>query len=298
MLIITALRFIEVGVLRARLFVVCGAVLFSTGGVAIKLSMLSGWQVSCLRSAVAALVLGGFLVGSGARWTWRAWVVAIPYAATFTLYALANKLTTAANAIFLQDTAPLYILLLAPLVIGERARRGDIAFLLVLIAGLCLIFFPMVDSGPMAVNPALGNLLGVCSGLSWALTLLGLRWLALRACDGLNEPLTAVVAGCVLAAVVGAVFGYPFGGVAPSDWLIIAYLGVVQISLAYLFVTTGIREISALGASLLLLVEPVLTPVWAWLILREMPGPLVIIGGGVVLAATVAYAIREVPQQA
>ena len=277
--------------LRAKLYVVAGALLFSTGGVAIKLSALTGWQVSCLRSGVAAIVLGIVLSRSEARWTWRAWVVAIPYAATFTLYTLANKATTAAHAIFLQDTAPLYILLLGPLLLRERARGRDLGFMLALGLGLSLIFAAGGERSATAPNPGFGNMLGVCSGISWALTLLGLRWLAIRSKTSAEHPLTAIVAGCLLVAVVGAVFAFPLGGVRFLDWSIIGYLGVFQIALAYLFVTSGIRQLTALAASLLLLVEPVLTPIWAWLLLAEAPPMLALGGGAIVIAATVGYSM-------
>jgi len=280
-------------VLKAKLFVVAGALLFSTGGVAIKLTTLTGWQVSCLRSGVAALVLSAVLLHRGMRFSWRAWVVAIPYAATFTLYALANKTTTAANAIFLQDTAPLYILLLGPLLLRERARSSDLGFALALAAGLGCIFFAGGARSATAPDPELGNVLGVCSGFTWALTLLGLRWLAVRSYHTTEHPLTAIVAGCVLASAVGAVFALPFGQVQIVDWLIVVYLGVFQIALAYCFVTSGIRELTALAASLLLLIEPVLTPLWAWLLLAETPRALAIVGGVLVIAASVAYSVSH-----
>ena len=284
--------------LRAKLFVLVGALLFSTGGVAIKLSAFSGWQVSCLRSGVAALVLSIFLLRSGARWTWRTWIVAVPYAATFTLYALANKLTTAASTIFLQDTAPLYILLLGPVLLRERARSGDIVFMLALVVGLGLIFFAGGETSATAPNPRLGNILGVCSGLTWALTLLGLRWLGVRSQHSAEHPLTAVVAGCLLAGIVGAFFAFPLVDARSVDWWIVGYLGVFQIALAYLFVTSGIRHLAALAASLLLLIEPVLTPIWAWLLLAETPPALAIVGGFFVIAATFAYSVsHETPAE-
>lgn len=277
----------------AKLTVIAGALLFSTGGVAIKLSTLSGWQVSCLRSLVAAVVLAVVLPRLRSTWTWRSWLVAIPYATTFTLYTLSNKLTTAANAIFLQDTAPLYVLLLGPLLLKERVRAADMTFMAALVLGLGLIFGARFAPTATATDPVLGNILGACSGLSWALTILGLRWLALRSRLEREHPLAAVLAGCLLAGVLGAVFAFPFARPGAIDWAIVGYLGLFQIGLAYLFVTFGLRHVSALEASLLLLVEPVFTPVWAWLILAEDPGPLALAGGAVVVLATLAYTLRE-----
>lgn len=279
--------------LIAKLSVVAGALLFSTGGVAIKLSTLSGWQVSCLRSLVAAVVLLLVLPKLRNTWTWRSVIVAVPYAMTFTLYALANKLTTAANAIFLQDTAPLYILLLGPLLLRERIRAADIGFMAALLLGLGLIFTDGVEQSSSATDPALGNILAACSGISWALTVLGLRWLAVRSLEQSENPLNAIVAGCLLASLLGALFSFPMEDLGIVDWAIMAYLGVFQIALAYLLVTAGIRHVSALEASLLLLVEPVLTPLWVWLFLAEFPGPLAMAGGAVVILATIAYTARR-----
>lgn len=279
--------------IKAELNVVAGALLFSTGGVAIKLSSLTGWQVSCLRSLIAGLVLLLVFRHLGMVWTWRTLVVAVPYAATFTLFALANKLTTAANAIFLQDTAPLYILVLGPLLLNERIRVSNLGFMSALGAGLGLIFVSGVTPGATATDPSLGNVLGACSGLTWALTVLGLRWLAVRSVSSPETPIAAVIAGCFLASVAAAGFAFPLERVSLGNGLIVLYLGVFQIALAYLLVTEGIRHISALEASLLLLIEPVLSPVWAWMILDEVPGPLALVGGAVVIIATVMYARRR-----
>jgi len=278
---------------KAQLNVVAGALLFSTGGVAIKLSSLTGWQVSCLRSLIAGVALLLVFRRFRAVWTWRTLIVAVPYAATFTLYALANKLTTAANAIFLQDTAPLYILILGPVLLHERVRVTDLGFLAALGAGLALIFVSGVAPSATATDPSLGNVLGACSGVTWALTLLGLRWLAVRANTGPETPIAAVIAGCFLASAAAAGFALPIESASIDNWLIVLYLGVFQIALAYLLVTKGIRHVSALEASLLLLIEPVFSPVWAWMVLNEIPGPLALVGGAVVIIATVLYTRRR-----
>jgi len=275
--------------LKAKLLVMAGALLFSTGGVAIKLSSLSGWQISCMRTLIAATVLSLFLMRLRTVWTWRSLAVAVPYATTFTLYTLANKLTTAANAIFLQDTAPLYILLLGPLLLRERIRVADVGFIAALVLGLGLIFQAEITQTTDALNPSLGNVLAVCSGMSWALTVVGLRWLAVRSLTQPESPMNAVVAGCLLAGVAGAFFAFPISSIGVDDLLIVTYLGVFQIAFAYVLVNEGIRYLSALQASLLLLVEPVLSPLWAWSMLGENPGSVALAGGALVLLAAVVY---------
>ncbi len=277
----------------ARIQLLLGALLFSTGGVAIKLSTLSGWQAAGMRAIVAAVVILALLPAARRGWSPRTLLVALPYAATFILYTLANKETTAANAIFLQDTAPLYLLILSPLVLRERIVRWDWLLLAALAFGAALLFAATPEPLVTAPRPALGNALALAAGITWALSLAGLRWITVRSPVSGEEPFAVIVAGCVLAFVVAAVASWPESPFPPSartapNTVIIVYLGVCQISLAYLFVTRGMRHVTALEASLLLLAEPVFTPIWAWLLLRETPTFAALLGGGVVVAAVAA----------
>ena len=169
----------------ARLQLLAGALLFSTGGIAIKLSTLTGWQVAGLRAAVAALVIVAFLPAARRGWSVRTCLIGIPYAATFILYTLANKETTAANAIFLQDTAPLYLLLLSPLLLREPIQRWDVVLLAALAGGAWLLFAGTPEPLVTAPRPRLGNVLGLAAAVTWALSLLGMRWIAVR---GAHDP--------------------------------------------------------------------------------------------------------------
>lgn len=275
--------------LRARLLIIAGAVLFSTGGLAIKAVTFDGWQVSSLRSGIAFLALLAICPQTRRGWSWRTAIAAIPYAATFILFSLANKFTTAANTIFLQDTAPLYLLLLAPWLLSERLQRRDVWFLVALAAGM-LLFFARIDTPTdLAPNPLLGNILAATAGLTWALTLMSLRWLAKRSVDdpsGTDHPIKSVVIGNLIACLVSAIWAFPLDGGTFQDWMVVSYLGIFQIALAYMLVTAGIKYLTALETSLVLLLEPVLSPIWVWLILSETPGSLAIAGGAIILTAT------------
>ena len=279
--------------MKARLNIIMGALLFSTGGVAIKAVTLTGWQISSLRCLVAAITLLLVLPSARNNWTWRSFIVAIPYAATFTLYTFANKYTTAANAIFLQDTAPLYILLLGPVLLNEKIGRQDLIFLALMIVGLLLIFTSSGEPSLTATHPTLGNLLAACAGVTWALTIVGLRWLAVRSQHFDDRPATAVVGGSFLTFFFCGFFAFPMEPVAVTDGLIIVYLGVFQIALAYVFVTHGIRDVPALESSLLLLVEPLFSPVWAWVILGEGLEVIAILGGMLIILATALHVVRR-----
>ena len=276
----------------ARLQAIAVAILFSTGGLVIKASTFSAWQVASFRCGVAALVL--LLIAPAARrgWSWQTGLVGLPYAATVVLYTLGNKYTTAANTIFLQDTAPLYILLLAPFLLGERVARRDWWFLATLALGM-LLFFARIDAPvPTAPRPLLGNLLAAASGVTWALTLLGVRWLA-RDDGQQGTPLAAVLAGNLIAFAAAGLFAWPVTDGGTANWLSVIYLGTFQIAAAYVLLAAAMRHLPALETSLVLLLEPVLNPIWVWLLLAEVPGRFAIMGGAIILLATMLRVLQE-----
>ncbi len=260
------------------------AILFSTGGAAIKIAAFSGMQVASIRSAVAAFTLFLWVRGH-LIWGWPTLAVATVYAATLTLFVTSTKLTTAANAIFLQSTAPLYILFLAPLLLGERFRRRDLLFMAAFASGLALCFLGRPPATASAPDPATGNVLGVLCSVTWALTLLGLRWAERH---DARIGISAVVVGNVMAFLIGLPFLLPLPAASAGEWATLAYLGVIQIAVAYIFLTRAIAALPALDVSLLLLLEPVLNPVWTWLIRGENPGRWALAGGAIILVATAA----------
>ena len=272
-----------------RLLLVTAAVLFSTGGVAVKAASLTGWQMASCRSGVAAVALLAALPETRRGWNWRIVPVAAVYAATLVFFVVANRLTTAADAIFLQSTAPLYLLLLGPLLLGERIRRGDLLFMAPVALGLAMFFVGSEPAVRTAPDPARGNLFAAASGLSYALALAGLRWLGRRERD---SGMAAVALGNVLACLAALPLALPMHSVSRADAAVALYLGVVQIGVAYWCVTRAMRRVKALEANLLLLLEPALNPIWVWLVHGERPGPWAASGGTIILLATLANTLR------
>jgi drug/metabolite transporter (DMT)-like permease len=266
--------------------VVAAALLFSVGGAGIKACALTSWQVAGFRSGVAALMILILLPDSRRGWTWRTALVGASYATTMILFVLANKLTTSANTIFLQSTAPLYVLLLGPWILREKSRRADLLIMLLVLLGLVLFF--VGNEAPIRTAPApfRGNIMAMASGLSWALTIMGMRWLGREEQQGRGSAAPAVVAGNVIALLVSLPFALPVMDARPVDWAIVVGLGTVQIGLAYIFLTRGLRHVPAFEAMILLLLEPALNPIWAWWVHGERPGMWPIIGGALILGAT------------
>lgn len=259
------------------------ALLFSTGGAAIKSAALTSWQVAGFRSGIAAVVLYAALPAARTRWTWRVWAIAAAYAATLILFVTANKLTTSANAIFLQDTAPLYLLLLGPLVLDEPIRRVDIAVIAAVAAGAVLLLAGS-RAAVTAPNPFRGNIVALTSGITWALTLTGLRWAGKHSGTADLSGAT-VIAGNLLAFLACLPMALPVVRISAADIGVLSYLGIFQIALAYIFLTRSLREVAGLEAATLLLVEPVFNPIWTWIVHGERPGKLALMGGFIIVIA-------------
>jgi drug/metabolite transporter (DMT)-like permease len=190
------------------------------------------------------------------------------------LFVLATKLTTAANAIFIQDTAPLWVLLLSPWLLRETPTRGELLAIPVYGLGLGLFFLDELTAGQVA-----GNLVALASGVAFALSIVGLRLLR-------HDGPPALVYGNLIAAAAALPL-WPAGPAAtPVDLALLLYLGVFQLGLAYLAFSRGLAGTPAIEASLLVLLEPVLNPIWTFLFAGERPGPWAIAGGAVVLGAT------------
>jgi len=271
----------------SRLAALGAAVLFSTGGAAIKATTLTSWQVAGFRSGVAAIALLALVPAARRNWSWRVPLAGVAYAATLITFVLANKLTTAANAIFLQGTGPLYLLLLGPLLLKERVARRDLGVAALMGVGMALVLFSGQPRLATAPDPLRGNLLGVATGIAWAFTLLSLRWLGSDRPGG-GAAMAAVVAGNVIACLGALPQALPLGASTTTDWLVIGYLGLFQIGLAYVLLTFAVKHLSALETSLLILAEPALNPVWTVLVHGERPARWAILGGALILAATLA----------
>ena len=314
----------------AALQAVVAGILFSTGGAAVKATELDAWQVAGMRSLIAATVLllaipaarrwaggggGQTQAASSSRWRRRparrrALLLTLGtgccYCLTLVLFVHAAKRTTAAETIFLQSTAPLFVLLLAPVLLRERPSGRQLLFVPLFGVGLAMAFFGGADAAVTAPEPRTGNVLATFCGLAYGLTLIGLRAAGrppTRAAGAPGEAfsrgtVSAVRAPGIAAAACGNVIVClaclpvmaPLTAAAPGDFLVVAYLGLFQVALAYVFVTRAASVLQAPVVALLLLLEPALTPVWAMWFHGEQPHLLTWLGGAVIAAATVLLA--------
>lgn len=271
--------------------IVAAALLFSTGGAAIKAATLTGWQVASFRSGLAAFVLLAMVPGARRGWTWRMFPVAIAYTATLILFVLANRLTTSANAIVLQATAPVYLLLLGPWLLHEPVPRSGVFYIAAVALGLGLFFLGRDAAVATAPDPPRGNLLALASGITYALMLAGLRSQG-KSRDP-DSGLKTAAAGNVLAFFIALPAALPVRAFSAADAAVILYLGCLQVGLAYWFLTHALRHVAAFEATTMLQLEPAMSPVWTWLVHRERPTSWAMAGGVVIISATLLNTWRN-----
>lgn len=263
------------------------AVLWSSGGLFIKWVSLDALGVTMWRSLLAGVVIW-VVARPTMRAPWRTgkltWGIAIAYALTLVMFVSATKLTTAASAIFLQYTAPLYLLFTGALFLKERATRLDFLTVAVAFCGMALFFVGKLDTDAVT-----GNILAAASGVTLAAMFTMLR---APGCTNETRP-EAMVLGNILLVVGLLAVNLGRGTSAPftpdlKDVAGIVFLGVVQIGFAYLLFGYGVAYVQALEASLIGMLEPVLNPVWVFLFLGETPGWWAVLGGAIIVTAVAA----------
>lgn len=260
--------------------------LWSTGGVLIKLTTLDAYQVTFFRSLFAAVTVLLLTRKQGLKIDAFGVFTSIIYALLLFLFVWATKKTTAANAIFLQYTAPIYILILAPFVIGEKFHLRDLITVVIVLGGMALFFV-----GELRFEDYQGNIAALGSGV-----LLGVYIMLLRhpKADGFN-PVIAVIYGNFLLALVNAPTGISaIPSMAPLDWFAVSFLGIFQIGISYILFVKGVRGgTRPLDASLIGFIEPLLNPVWVFFFHGERPSQWALLGGTIIIAAIAAHSIRQ-----
>ena len=268
------------------LFVVAAAVLWSSGGLFIKWTSINGLELSFGRSLLAAITVAIFTRREGFGLNTVTAIASVLYAALLLLFVLATKQTTAANAIFLQYTAPVYLLILEPLFYKEKFRSRDLLVVIACICGMSLFFV-----GQLRPQDVIGNLLALASGLCFACYFLLLRHSKSR---NVNRA-SSVIYGNLLVVLICAPWGLaaiPHMG--RHDWLTVSYLGVVQIGVAYtLFTAAMARGVRSLDAGIVGYIEPVLNPIWVFVILGERPSQWALVGGAIIVVAVVCHMLVE-----
>ncbi len=260
------------------------ALCWSLGGVLIKRVDWPPLAVAGGRGVIAAVFLAA--TSRGLRFTWSPVQLgaAVAYAACTVLFVLANKYTTAANAILLQYTAPVWIALLGAWFLGERTTRADWATIGVVLAGMALFFADGLQLGGLT-----GNLFGLASGVGFAAMIL-----TLSRQKHSGPPIESIILGNLLAFVIGLPFMISAPAPSAGGLVALGFLGVVQLGVSYWLYARALKHVTAIEAVLVPVVEPILNPVWALLALGEKPGGFALAGGTLVLGAVTVRAVASV----
>lgn len=259
---------------KGILGVVAAAVLWSSGGLLIKLISLNAMQLSFFRCLIAAIVIGVVFRKDVIYANGLALINAVFYAAVLILFVIATKTTTAANAIFLQSTAPIYVLIFEPLINKTNYEKINIITIVVCFLGIFLFFMGELTPGHFE-----GNIVALAAGIAFAAFFLGMRK------NKKEYQFSSIFYGNILVALICIPFAMEIKVLTFSDIWMVSFLGIFQIGLAYIFFTYGLRRVLAIEASMISLIEPVFNPIWVLIGYGEVPSETAIIGGIVIIAA-------------
>lgn len=280
------------------LLVVIAVFLWSTGGLFIKSTTIDAYQITFFRSLLAALTVLILTRKQGLKIDAFGILSSVIYALLLILFVWATKKTTAANAIFLQYTAPIYILILAPFVIGEKFHIRDLITVVIVLAGMSLFFV-----GQLRLEDYQGNIAALLSGVMLGLYILFLKHpkvvgtpklVAVGNYKPINPAIAVIYGNFLLAAVTfpSGISAIPI--MTGMDWFAVSFLGIVQIGISYILFIKGVRAgTRPLDASLIGFIEPLLNPVWVFIFVGERPSRWALLGGAIIITAIAVHSIRQ-----
>jgi len=266
---------------KSIVMLILTATLWSTSGLWIKVISWSPLAIIGGRSLIALCVFWFYLRKPRFRITWIELLGSVCYVITQLTFVWATKLTTAANAIFLQYASPIYVVVLGYIFLKEKPRKEDWIAMAVIFSGLFMFFGDQLSFDGVA-----GNALAILSGMTFSVVMLVMRG------QRDNSPANIIFIGNI----IGFIFGLPFvlkETINLPNLAIILYLGVFQIGLSFIFYSIAVKHVRTLESNLILTLEPILNPVWVFLVLGEKPGVLALIGSVLVIGAVLYRAIAS-----
>lgn len=260
---------------KAILYIIIAATLLSTGGIVLKYVDMNPMAIASSRGFISAIVVCLYLKKPNFTFSKPQVIGAFSYSFMVTGFIIANKLTTATNAIVLQFTAPIWVVIIGIWLLNEKARWYDLLSILIVSLGMVLFFIDDVGGGTLA-----GNIVAILSGLALAGATIGMRL------QKEGSPVETTLLGHLITVLIGLpfVFGANFTLV---NILGILFLGIFQLGIAYILYATAVKYLTALEVILIMFLEPILNPIWVMLIHGERPGKFALIGG-IIIISTVA----------
>lgn len=266
---------------RGELLILLTTLLWSTGGLFIKLlPNLNAFALNGLRSGIALIVIM-LIFKRFPKFNKYSILGGLAMFSVTTLFVIANKMTTAANAIVLQNTSPIFVLIWASIQKKKLPAFAEILVLTIAFFGIVLVFIDKLDTGNL-----IGNIIAVLSGVAFS-------FVFFVNAQKEADPESSSMLGSLLAFVVGIPFYFQITQFGINEILPILGLGIFQFGLPYGLFAIGIKTTNATTASIITLIEAVLNPIWVFLIIHEAPGIIGIIGGIVVIGAVILKVYYE-----
>ena len=264
---------------KAVLYIILAATLLSTGGIVLKYIDMNPMAIASARGFIATIVVWLYLKKPNFTFSKPQVIGAFSYSFMVTGFIIANKLTTATNAIVLQFTAPLWVVIIGALFFKERARWYDLLSILIVSLGMVLFFIDDVGGGSLA-----GNIVAILSGLALAGATIGMSL------QKEGSPVETTLLGHMITFLIGLPFvfsaNFTFANIAG-----ILFLGIFQLGIAYILYAIAVKYLTPLEVILIMFLEPILNPIWVMLIHGEKPGIFALIGGVIII---VTVAIRSI----
>lgn len=271
--------------LRGTVYVLLSAICFSTGGVLIKLIPWSSMTIQGIRSIFSILVVGGYMLLRRQRFVWNKTVFwgAICNTVMAFSFVAATKLTTAANAIVLQFTEPIFVILLMWYIYKKKPGKDALIACAVVFAGILCFFFESLGAGQMT-----GDLLAILSGFTYALVMM------MKKFEGADFESSLIVSNIISVVIGIPVYFRDFSTASVADaWVFMVLLGVVQFGLSYIFLSKGLDYVSPVTASLTSTIEPILNPILVAVFYGEKIGAAAVVGAVLVVGAAAVYNVRQ-----
>lgn len=257
----------------AIIYLIIASLLWSLGGVLIKSIQLNPIALAGMRSAISAVFIWVFLKKPKFNWSKPQILGGVSYATIMIFFVTATKWTTAANAILLQYTAPIYVAIFGFMFLKEKTTRLDWLTTFFVFGGMTLFFIDDIK-----LQNILGNLMAIGSGVSFASMVLFLR----KQKEG--SPLESILMGNIITAIIAIPFMFQ-SLPSSSDFSTLLLLGTIQLGLPYILYSIAIKHVSAMEGVLIPVIEPIMNPVWVFLAIGEVPGRWAFAGGAIVLIA-------------
>ena len=267
---------------RAMLLMVITAMMWSLGGIFIKLISWSPFLIAGVRSGISGSIMAMYMAATHTKFKLNTYslLAGIGLGFSATLFTIANKLTTAANAIVLQYTAPIFILIISALFFKQKLARRDVLVVCITMAGMVLFFLDQLSPGNM-----LGNIFGILAGIFLAQMFVMVG----RGGDDDSTRMSGILIAHAIMLLIGLPLGIPMTeSLAGIEILYVIILGVFQLGIPYVLYGIASRDCPPLACSLIGMLEPLLNPVWVAIFIGEMPGSFAL-AGAVIIIATVSW---------